>query len=195
MRTYRAFSVNAVWFLIMVNVLVFILEVGVGGWPITGSNEVVELLGLTRGGFLQQPWTIITNLFVHGGIGHLVVNMISLYFLGSFVLRLVGEKRLLVVYFLGGIIGNIFYIWLGHQDVPGIGASGGIFALGGALAIMAPRLPVFMFFIPVPVPLWIAIIVFLLISFFPGIAWQAHLGGLLLGLGAGYYFKRGRIHY
>lgn len=121
--------------------------------------------------------------------------MISLYFLGSFVLRLVGEKRFLVVYFLGGIIGNIFYIWLGPQDVPGIGASGAIFALGGALAIMAPRLPVYMFFIPVPIPLWIAIIVFLLISFFPGIAWQAHLGGLLLGLVAGYYFKRGRTRH
>jgi len=187
MRTYRAFSLNAVWFLIAANVLVFIFTLV--------RPEAIYFLGLTPAYFLQQPWTIITNLFVHGGIGHLIVNMISLYFLGSFVLRLVGEKRFLVVYFLGGIIGNLFYIFLGPAFVPGVGASGGIFALGGALAIMAPRLPVFMFFIPVPVPLWIAIIVFLLISFFPGIAWQAHLGGLLLGLGAGYYFKRGRIHY
>jgi len=107
----------------------------------------------------------------------------------------IGEKRFLIVYFLGGIIGNIFYILLGPPFISGIGASGGIFALGGALVIMAPRLPVFMFFIPVPVPLWIAIVVFLLISFMPGIAWQAHLGGLLLGLAAGYYFKRRRIRY
>ena len=189
MRTYRAFSLNAVWFLIVVNVLVFIFTLI--------KPEVIYFLALTPANFLSEPWTIITNLFVHDPnfIGHIVFNMISLYFLGSFVLRLVGEKRFLIVYFLGGIIGNIFYIWLGPQDVPGIGASGGIFALGGALAIMAPRLPVFMFFIPVPVPLWIAIVVFLLISFMPGIAWQAHLGGLLLGLAAGYYFKRKRMGY
>ena len=187
MRTYRAFSLNAVWFLIVVNVLVFIFTLI--------RPEVIYFLALTPAYFLQEPWTIITNLFVHGGIGHIMCNMISLYFLGSFVLRLIGEKRFLIVYFLGGIIGNIFYILLGPPFISGIGASGGIFALGGALAIMAPRLPVFMFFIPVPVPLWIAIVVFLLISFMPGIAWQAHLGGLLLGLAAGYYFKRRRIRY
>jgi membrane associated rhomboid family serine protease len=187
MRTYRAFSLNAVWFLIAVNFLVFIFTLV--------RPEAIYFLGLTPAYFLQQPWTIITNLFVHASIGHLVVNMISLYFLGSFVLRLVGEKRFLVVYFLGGIVGNLFYLFLGPRNIVGVGASGAIFALGGALAIMAPRLPVFMFFIPIAVPLWVAIIVFLLISFFPGIAWQAHLGGLLLGLGAGYYFKRGRTRH
>ena len=106
------------------------------------------------------------------------------------MLRLMGKKKFLTLYFLGGIVGNIFYIFLAPAFSTGIGASGAIFALGGALAMMAPRLPVFMFFIPVPVPLWIAIIIFLLISFIPGIAWQAHLGGLLLGLGAGYYYKK-----
>ncbi len=187
MRTYTTFSLNAVWFLIAVNILVFIFTLV--------RPEAVYFLGLTPAYFLQQPWTIVTNLFVHGGIGHIVVNMISLYFLGSFVLRLLGEKRFLLVYFLGGIIGNVFYLFLGPPLIPGVGASGAIFALGGVLAIMAPKLPVFMFFIPVPIPLWIAIIVFLLISFFPGIAWQAHLGGLLVGLVAGYYFRTRRTRY
>jgi len=187
MRTYTTFSLNAVWFLIAVNILVFIFTLV--------RPEAVYFLGLTPAYFLQQPWTIITNLFVHGGIGHIVVNMISLYFLGSFVLRLLGEKKFLLVYFVGGIIGNIFYLFLGPPLIPGVGASGAIFALGGVLAIMAPKLPVFMFFIPVPIPLWIAIIVFLLISFFPGIAWQAHLGGLLVGVVAGYYFRRRRPRY
>jgi len=173
--------------LIAVNILVFIFTLV--------RPEAVYFLGLTPAYFLQQPWTIVTNLFVHGGIGHIVVNMISLYFLGSFVLRLLGEKRFLLVYFLGGIIGNVFYLFLGPPLIPGVGASGAIFALGGVLAIMAPKLPVFMFFIPVPIPLWIAIIVFLLISFFPGIAWQAHLGGLLVGLVAGYYFRTRRTRY
>ena len=188
MRTYRAYSLNALWFLIAVNVLIFIVT-------LINPGAVYSFFGLIPAIFLHQPWTIITNLFVHGGFGHIICNMISLYFLGSFLIRLIGEKKFLVVYFLGGIVGNIFYIFLGPPLIPGIGASGAIFALGGALTMMAPRLPVFMFFIPIPVPLWIAIILFLLISFIPGIAWQAHLGGLLLGLMAGYYFKKKRVYF
>ena len=110
-------------------------------------------------------------------------------------MQLIGEKKFLVVYFLGGIAGNILFILLAPPFAVGIGASGAIFALGGTLMIIAPRLRVFIIPIPIPVPLWIAIIVFLLISLLtPGIAWQAHLGGLILGLGAGRYFKR-RIGY
>ena len=72
-----------------------------------------------------------------------------------------------------------------------VGASGAIFALGGALAVMRPRLKVFVFPVPVPVPLWAAVIGgFFIISLLPGIAWQAHLGGLVFGLIAGYFFRR-----
>lgn len=82
---------------------------------------------------------------------------------------------------------------LGPENIPGVGASGAIFAAGGALATMAPRLPVLVFPIPVPVPLWAAMTFFLVISFFVrGIAWQAHLGGFLVGLIAGYVFRRRR---
>jgi membrane associated rhomboid family serine protease len=121
--------------------------------------------------------------------------MISLYFLGSFLTRLVGEKNFLKVYFAGGVLGNILFILLASPFSIGIGASGAIFALGGALAIMTPRVPVFIFPIPIPVPLWIAIILFLIISFLPSIAWQAHVGGLILGLVAGYLFKKRRRTY
>jgi membrane associated rhomboid family serine protease len=56
---------------------------------------------------------------------------------------------------------------------------------------MRPKLRVFVFPIPVPLPLWAAVIGgFLIISFFPGVAWQAHLGGLVLGLIAGYFLRR-----
>lgn len=187
MRGYSTFNLNAIWFLIAVNVLIFIVTLV--------RPEAIFFLGLTPALLPHQPWTIITNLFVHGGFGHILCNMISLYFLGSFLGRLVGEENFLKVYFLGGIVGNILYIFLGPQNIPGIGASGAIFALGGALAIMAPRLPVFVFLIPIPVPLWAAITFFLVISFLPGIAWQAHFGGLLLGLIAGYFFKKRRRSY
>jgi uncharacterized protein len=189
MRSYNRFTLNAIWFLIIVNVLIFIVTLV--------RPDVILLLGLTPEKFLNQPWTIITNLFVHGGFSHILFNMISLYFLGSFVTRLVGENNFLKVYFAGGVLGNIFYIFLGPSSLPGVGASGAIFALGGTLAMMAPKIPVFIFFIPIPVPLWIAVIILLIISFLlPGIAWQAHLGGLLLGLIAGYIFKKkGRSYY
>jgi membrane associated rhomboid family serine protease len=184
-RSYSTFSLNAIWFLIAVNVLIFIVTLI--------RPDAIFFLGLTPALLPHQPWTIITNLFVHGGFTHILFNMISLYFLGGFLIRLVGEGNFLKVYFLGGIAGNILYILLGPQNIPGVGASGAIFALGGALAIMAPNLPVLVFPIPVPMPLWAAMTFFLVISFFVrGIAWQAHLGGFLLGLLAGYLFKRRR---
>jgi membrane associated rhomboid family serine protease len=143
----------------------------------------------------QQPWTIITSIFVHGGLTHILFNMISLYFLGSFLIRAVGERSFLAVFFLGGLVGNVFYFLLAPPFTAGIGASGAIFALGGALAVLVPRVPVFIFFIPVPVPLWVAIIIFFLFSFLPNIAWQAHLGGLLLGLVAGLILRKRRPIY
>jgi len=196
MRTYRTVNLNALWFLIALNVVIFVIEIAIGGYPITGNNEIVRFLGLAPVLLSQQPWTIITAIFVHGGFTHIIFNMISLYFLGGFFLRVAGEKNFLAVFFLGGLAGNALYILLAPPNVIGIGASGAIFAIGGALAVLVPRVPVFIFFIPVPMPLWVAIIIFFLLSFFfSGIAWQAHLGGLLLGLVAGLIFKRRRQTY
>ena len=88
-------------------------------------------------------------------------------------------------------MGNVLFILLALPYSVVIGASGAVFALGGALAVMRPKLRVFVFPIPVPLPLWSAVIGgCLIISFFPGIAWQAHLGGLVVGLIAGYFFRR-----
>ena len=92
-------------------------------------------------------------------------------------------------------MGNVLYFLVGPPFTPGIGASGGVFALGGALAVMVPRVPVIVFPIPVPISLWVAILIFLLLSFLPGIAWQAHIGGLVLGLAAGFIFRRRRRTY
>jgi len=193
MRTYRAVNLNVLWFLIALNVVIFIIELVIGGEPI---NEVVDFLGLTPDELLQQPWTIISSVFVHGSVWHILFNMISLYFLGSFFIRATGEKSFLAVFFLGGLAGNILFALLANPFSTGIGASGAVFALGGALAVMVPRVPVFIFFIPVPIPLWVAILILFLFSFLPRIAWQAHLGGLLLGLIAGLILrKRRRIYY
>ncbi len=183
-------SMNPILFLVALNILVFFFQLI--------RPELTRFLGLTPILVLQQPWTIVTNMFVHASFTHILFNMISLYFLGSFLLRLVGESSFMKVYFIGGLAGNFLYILLGPAMIPGVGASGAIFAVGGTLAMMAPRLPVLVFPLPFPVPLWGAMTFFLVVSFFiSGIAWQAHLGGFLLGLAAGYYFKRrgGRLFY
>ena len=188
MRTYGAVNLNVLWFLIALNIVLF---------PITVLRpETIYLLGLTPSLLPQQPWTIISSMFVHGGLWHVAFNMIALYFLGSFLIRAVGDRSFVAVFLLGGLAGNILFVLLAHPFTTGVGASGAIYALGGALAIMVPRVPVLVFPIPVPVPLWVAIIIFFFISFLPGIAWQAHLGGLALGLMAGLVLtRRTRVYY
>ena len=167
------------------------------------SQDLIIDLGLWSPAevFFQQPWGIITSMFLHDGFFHLFANMITLYFFGNFLNRLIGSRKFLLVYFGGGILGGIFFVLLGTLINPtslslAIGASGAVFALGGAMAVMVPRLRVFIFPIPAPIPLWIAVIGgFVILSFLPYIAWEAHLGGLLFGLGAGYLLKKRRRYY
>jgi membrane associated rhomboid family serine protease len=187
-KSSRNFNLNLIWTLIALCAIVTIATLV--------NRDLIYLLGLNRASFLDRPWTIISNLFVHAGLWHLIFNMIALYFFGSYVGRLVGESRLLLVYFGGGILGNILYLLLGSPFIPAVGASGAIFALGGALAMLRPKLPVLVFPLPVPIPLWIAVIgSFVILSFIPSVAWQAHLGGLIVGLVAGYFFRRRERRY
>jgi len=149
------------------------------------------LLGLAPALFLGRPWTIITAMFVHAGIGHILGNMITLYFFGSYLIRLIGERNFWVLYLCGGILGNILFMLLAPPFSVAVGASGAIFAVGGALTLMRPKLRVFIIPIPVPIPLWVAVIGgFLILSFLPGVAWQAHLGGLVFGLIMASFFRR-----
>lgn len=187
MREYRARNPTGVLILILVNVLVFIVT--------SLKSDLVNDLSLVPADLTSEPWTIVTSLFVHADFWHILANMVTLYFFGTYLSILVGETRLLATYFLGGLIGNLFYIlyalyapW-GDPHIGVIGASGAVFAIGGALAVLRPNLRVLLFFI-IPMPLWVAVIGgFLLLSFIPSVAWQAHLGGLVLGLIAGFIFR------
>ena len=191
-RSYRDFSFGLIEFLIAANLILFIATS-------IRPELFISTFGLQPAVFLEKPWTIVTNLFIHSpfpDIWHILGNMLTLYFFGSYLIQLVGEREFLIVYFIGGILGNVFYLvsvlylGVGSPYSPAIGASGAIFAVAGALAVMRPQLRVFVFPIPVPVPLWAAVIGgFLIMSFFPGVAWQAHLGGLVFGLIAGYFFR------
>jgi membrane associated rhomboid family serine protease len=184
-QSYQSFSLSPILVLVIINFLVFIATMIVG--------ELVFFLGLQPAGFLSRPWTILTSMFVHGSFWHIFANMLTLYFFGSYLSRLVGNIKFLIVYFAGGILGGIMFILLASPSSVVIGASGAVFAVAGALVVMRPKLPVIIFPIPAPIPLWVAVIGgFLILSFLPNsnIAWQAHLGGLILGLIAGYIFRK-----
>lgn len=185
-RSNQGFSLGPIGFLIVTNLILYIAT--------SVSSRLGDLLAFHPDIFLERPWTIVTSMFVHApfpSIWHILANMITLYFFGSYLLRLVGERNFFILYFLGGIIGNVFYAFILTPPFLTVGASGAIFAVGGALAVMSPRLRVFIIPIPVPLPLWVAVIGgCLIISFFPHVAWQAHLGGLVFGLVTAYFFWR-----
>ena len=184
-RSSRRSNLNPIWVLIGLNVNLFIVTLI--------DRNIIFLLGFNPASFSSRPWTIITSLFIHGGFWHIIANMITLYFFGRNVLRLVGENKLLAVYFIGGIVGNILFMFMLLESpfTMVVGASGAIFALGGALAVMRPKLRVLVFPIPVPLPLWVVVIgASVILSFVPNIAWQAHLGGLIVGLIGGYFFRK-----
>jgi len=182
-RSYSRYITNSVLVLIAVNVVLYIATLA--------DPDLIYTLGLQPSTWMERPWTLLTNLFIHGGLWHLAANMITLFFFGRYLSMMVGEAKFLIVYFLGGIIGNFFFILLGPSNTLVIGASGAVFAVGGAFTLLAPKMKVFVFPIPVPLPLWVAVIGgFIILSFLPFVAWEAHLGGLLVGLAAGYFFKK-----
>jgi len=187
-RSYSDFHVNSVWIILAINIVLFL--------AILAVPKLVVFLGLQPASVLRSPWTLITSMFVHGSFWHVIANMLTLYFFGTYLLMLVGEGRFLLTYFGGGILGNILFLFLASPFSIGIGASGAVYSLGGALMVMRPTLKVYVFPIPVPIPLWAAVIGgFLIISFLPHIAWQVHLGGLVFGLIAGYFFRRRERRY
>ncbi|MFC2060373.1 rhomboid family intramembrane serine protease [Chloroflexota bacterium] len=185
---YQSNQLTPIWGLIAANAILFIATSIV--------PNLILLFGLQPANFPHSPWTIFTNLFIHGSLWHIIANMLTLYFFGSFLSRLIGDSKFLIVYFVGGIAGNILFILLGPAFSIAVGASGAIFALGGVLTMMRPKVKVYIFPIPVPLPLWVAVIgSFFIISFLPYIAWQAHLGGLVSGLIAGYFFRKRRRYF
>ena len=185
-RSYRGVGAAPVWILITANVLFYVLTFL---FP-----QITYSLALRPTSFVYQQWTLLTSMFLHGGWWHLFANMLPLYFFGTYLIGLLGETKFLLLYFIGGLLGNVLMVLLAPL-APfsfALGASGAVFAFGGALVVMRPRLRVIIFPLFIPIPLWVAVIAGMVLSFAPSIGWGAHLGGLLFGLAAGYYFRRWR---
>lgn len=162
-------------------VIVFILEVVTGLNPITGGGDsaVEDWLAYVPHDIIHAPWSIITVSFVHANILHIALNMYSLFIVGTPLERFLGRARFSALFFISGIGAVVAVDLLANEPV--VGASGAIFGLLGALVVFARRMGLR------TTQLYIVIAINLAIGFIvPQIAWQAHIGGLVVGVGLGF---------
>jgi membrane associated rhomboid family serine protease len=175
-------------FLIAVNVVAFLWEVYAGGPDVFGSFQSDRSQQVLIGAALipvavlhyGQWWRILTGAFLHGGLLHIGVNMMSLWFLGRFIEFALGPWRMLLVYMASLVVSGLGVVYFSAPTVPTLGASGAIFGLFGALFAIGfklgkPGMDL--------VRANIGILALNLIITFtvPAISWQAHVAGLLAG--------------
>jgi len=133
-----------------------------------------------------EAWLLVTSIFLHSGFIHLALNMLSLYFLGSFVEEVFGRWRFAALYGLSGLAGGVAYLYFGGGG-PAVGASGAIFGLLGSVFGYTIRRGTFSWQNPLIRQLLIltALNIYIGLSV-PNISNTAHVGGLLGGLAFGY---------
>ena len=145
-------------------------------------------------GFLHHPWGIFTSLFLHAGLGHILYNMLFLYWFGSIVQEYLGKPKVLPIFFMGAWFSSIlsfpFYYLINHfypNFIPdnGIGASAGVMSIVWAAATLVPENEISFLLLGRIKIKWIALayVILDLISIPNGNAGGhiAHLGGALFG--------------
>ncbi len=141
----------------------------------------------------QKQWyRLLTSGFIHADFMHLLFNMVSMLFIGSFVEHVLGAERMVPLYLVGIVLGNLATLALRKHEpwMRAVGASGGVSAMIGALICMIPDASFTIFPIPMPIPAWIYGILFLVGSIFgmrrgtDNIGHEAHAGGMLAGIAA-----------
>ena len=168
---------------------------------ILGINILVFILQATIPGFTQQfyfiwedmltrPWIIITSMFMHAHIYHILFNMYVLLLFGPLLEQKIGSKRFLYFYLLSGILAAIGY-GIFNPSTPALGASGALMGVIGMIIMLLPHLKILFFFV-IPVSMRTAGILFAAIDILglfnqnSGVANLAHL----VGLGAGLLFGK-----
>ncbi|MFE9448807.1 rhomboid family intramembrane serine protease [Streptomyces sp. NPDC006739] len=171
--------------LIGVNVAVYLAQMALGD-AFTNRLELVGQAFFSYGGPLEgiaqgQYYRLLTAMFLHGGYVHILFNMLSLWWIGAPLEAALGRARYLALYFTSGLAGSALTYLLADAAQPSLGASGAIFGLLGATAVLMRRLNYDMR------PIIAVLVINLIITFgMSGIAWQAHIGGLVAGVGVGY---------
>jgi membrane associated rhomboid family serine protease len=168
--------------------LLFILDYGLlPGW-LTGLGQPSP-----PPGFLPRPLTLVSAMFLHGGLWHLAGNMLYLWIFGRNLEDALGPARYLAFYLLGGLAASLAFVASAPQDmVPMIGASGAVAAVLGAYLVLFPRAKVLVLFwflflvqlVRVPAVLLLAIWFLLQVLGLGGseVAWMAHIGRFVAGL-------------
>ncbi|MCL2711998.1 MAG: rhomboid family intramembrane serine protease [Methanomassiliicoccaceae archaeon] len=147
----------------------------------------------------KELWTLITSLFVHGDLWHLMFNMIFLLAIGIPLESRIGRGRFVIIYFIGGIVGNITFAIAEWNAMPVflIGSSGAISALLGAMIMLYPKEKILFFFGPILTnrfPVWAPILVWfaiqlIMMPFDTPVAYSAHLGGFAAGAGIAWMIR------
>ncbi len=217
MGSFRSYRLRSSWggvvppaikTLLVANAGMFTLQLLASMFSPPAARWLVEWFGLVpyEVVFHLKIWQPFTYLFLHGGLWHLLMNMLMLWMFGSDLERSWGQRRFYTYYFLTGTgagvisvaIKFIASLWgIARSDVPTIGASGAIFGLLLASAVLFPDREVWLIPFPVMLPMRLFVAVMGVIEFFsllgtPGtgdnISHLAHLAGILVGY---VYLRRG----
>jgi membrane associated rhomboid family serine protease len=172
--------------IIAVCVVVFILQ----SLPFIGGQvtQAIQYAGVYSDPRAFEPWRMLTSVFAHASIIHILLNMYTLWIFGSILEPMLGRLRFLGLFLISGFAGSVGVLLLGNPLQPVVGASGAIFGMFGAFFIIQRRLGGNATQILVLVALNIGI------GFLPGlnIAWQAHVGGLVGGFLVGLIYTETR---
>lgn len=161
-KIYRKFSITN-W-IIIINILIYLFLVIAGLTNLFGEKQILSFFALqARGFFSGAYWTLFTSFFVHLWLPHLFFNMLSLFFVGNFLEKIIGRRKFLCFYIFSGIFAGFFYsllsFYLGNNligeriflspDSYAVGASGAIFGLAGLLAVLTPFMKVYLILGPI----------------------------------------------
>ncbi|MEQ1735658.1 MAG: rhomboid family intramembrane serine protease [Rhodoglobus sp.] len=178
--------------LIALNVVIYILQ-------FVTAQELTDAWYLLPYSIGSEPWRLITSAFLHspGVIFHILFNMYALFIFGPVLEAFLGRTRFLALYLIGALGGSLgvltsVEVWVltdGVRNAPAgaLGASGAVFALMGAVFAMRKAMGVDVR------QLLIVLVINLAVPFFvPGIAWEGHVGGLVIGFLVGLILVRTR---
>lgn len=201
----RLIIINAAVFLIIsiLRILLFLT----GGSISTFVNFVIDniSLPLSLQGMVHKPWTLITYMFTHIEIFHILWNLITLYWFGQILSDYTSPKKIIPLYLMGGVAGALITILLfsvvpvfqPYLDSPMVGASAGITAIIIAAATLVPNYRINLMFIGsiklIYVALFVLFIDILSVASYNNIGGNiAHLGGALMGYVFILQYKKGR---
>ena len=197
--------------LILVNVVVFLYQVTLPphayqAFLMANATVPMRIPAFLAGYLVFKTafYPMFTSMFLHGGLMHLLGNMLFLYIFGDNVEDSFGHIPYLIFYIFCGIGSGLVHVLFNlHSSLPAIGASGAISGVMGAYAVLFPRAKVLMLFFIflIPIPAVFVLGYWFVLQFLSGIgqfgasatggvAWWAHVGGFLMGMSVALMVKR-----